>query len=130
MTSGLLRIGMNLLQKRGEFQCRFCALGYRPDSRNESPSLEGQIILIGIESPTAGYRLLIDPRWEELVFPEDRSYFSALLQDLKERVRIDPGGLFKQLISLSVGPLVVNETGSSIEDNPRLWKLASAFEEL
>jgi hypothetical protein len=93
-------------------------------------SPKGQIILIAIEAPKPDLHILIDLNWEEFVLPEDRSYLSALWKDFRERARTDPSGLFGQLKSLSVGPLVVHETGPSIENNPRLWKLASEFGEL
>jgi len=121
---------MVLLNKREMFQGRFCALEYRLDSRTEPSSLQGRIILIVIETATADLRLLIDPRWEEFVKPEDHSYLSALWRGLKERVPIAPGSVFGQLMSLSVGPLAVRETGAALEDNPTLWNLASEFDEL
>ena len=117
-------------KKRENLQGRFCALEYRLAGRHESSPPKGRVILIAIEAPEADLLLLIDPRWEEFVLPEDRSYLSELWADSKERVQIDPKNLFKQLITLSVGPLIVHETGTSIEHNPRLWKLASEFEEL
>ena len=48
---------------------------------------------------------------------------NILLGDFVVRAKEQPAALFKQLSSLSVGPLVTQETGERISDHPQSWSL-------
>jgi hypothetical protein len=51
----------------------------------------------------------------------------SLLKDIRERANEQPESLFKQLSSLSVGPVVTQETGEQISDHPHLLEPFSRF---
>ena len=70
----------------------------------------------------------IAPRFRSIVRDEDWAYIETLLRDLKERARLEPEHLFRQLSSLSVGPLVCEISGARIENNRSLVEITAGFE--
>jgi hypothetical protein len=62
-----------------------------------------------------------------IVQKEDLAYLQSLLRDFKKRARLDPASLFKQLSTLSVGPLVTGVAGEELADYPALQALTSTF---
>jgi hypothetical protein len=72
-------------------------------------------------------RFLVHPELRTIVQGEDLAYIEALLLDLPERAKQHPEELFKQISSLNVGLLVVNEVGSSFSEHPSLIKLLTQF---
>jgi hypothetical protein len=77
-----------------------------------------------------GLRILMHPQLREIVQNDDQIYIGSLLRDLTERAKLSPDALFKQLTSLSVGPLVTQKAGFVVEDDLPLGELVSAFVEL
>jgi hypothetical protein len=65
-----------------------------------------------------------------VVGSEDLPLIRSLLLDFTERAKLHPAALFKQLCSLSVGPLVTHAVGSSLSNHPLLQKCFLKFEEL
>jgi hypothetical protein len=83
-----------------------------------------------LKDENGSLRFLIHPELRSIVEGEDLAYIEDLLQDFLERAKQDPEALFKQLSSLGVGPLVVNEIGSNLCDCPSIQKLSSQFVQL
>jgi len=65
-----------------------------------------------------------------VVGSEDLPLIRSLLLDFTERAKLHPAALFKQLCSLSVGPLVTHAVGSSLSNQLSLQKCFLKFEEL
>jgi hypothetical protein len=77
-----------------------------------------------------GHRhFLVHPELRAMVEGYDLPYLEPLLRDLKERAQFDPDGVFTQLSSLAVGPLVTTQVGPNIADSPSLVTLCSRFVE-
>ena len=81
-------------------------------------------------SNDAKLEVYIAPGLRSLVKPEDWTYINALLNDLKERARVEPEQLFRQLSSLNVGPLICEMAGARIEDNVALSDTIVGFNRL
>ena len=109
---------------------RFCALSYVAEKPSalipQYPSVHVLVLL----SDDAKLEVYIAPGLRSIVKPEDWTYINLLLNDLKERARIEPENLFRQLSSLSVGPLVCEMAGARIEDNTSLSGIIAEFERL
>jgi hypothetical protein len=65
-----------------------------------------------------------------IVQAEDLIYIDSLLQDFKVRAKLHPEALFKQICSLSVGPLVTQEIGLEITDHALFREISTEFVEL
>ena len=72
-------------------------------------------------------RIQINPQWRDFVVEIDLDYLESLLQDLKLRAAEEPEALFRQLSSLSVGPVITHDAGESLADHPQLLQLCNAF---
>jgi hypothetical protein len=57
-------------------------------------------------------QILVHPDWRSLVQEQDLDYLDELFESFIERVSEDPLALFKQLTSLSVGPIVTKCAGT------------------
>jgi hypothetical protein len=57
-------------------------------------------------------QILVHPDWRLLVQERDLDYLEELFGSFIERVSEDPSALFKQLSSLSVGPIVTKCAGT------------------
>ena len=101
----------------------FCTLGYLTQ---DSGTVSFTILLV-LRDSKGGLRLLTDPDWRSLVQRQDVDYISALLADFFVRATEQPAALFEQLSSLSIGPLVTQETGEQISDHSRILELVSRF---
>jgi hypothetical protein len=77
-----------------------------------------------------GLKLRIAPEWTTLVEDADRDYLTEVLTDWKKRATSDPQGLFNQIATLSVGPLVVRQVGSRLSESPYLLDLVKDFQEI
>ncbi len=71
--------------------------------------------------------MLINPKWQSIVPSDDREYISAILNDWKSRISLDPEALFVQACSLSVGPIITALTGSDLATHPALAATAQSF---
>ena len=85
---------------------------------------------MALETEVGNLRFLLDPKWRDIVQLADRDYIEKLCEDLKKRARLDSAGLFKQLTSLEVGPLVTRETGLSLSEKPIIRELCQYLVEL
>ncbi len=74
-------------------------------------------------------RIFVDPDWRNLVQAEDRDYISEILVDFRQRAQHDPEGLFEQVKSLAVGPLLSHSEGTSVAEDPGLLKRCDNFVE-
>jgi len=111
-------------------QCQFCALEYRPKGWHSESSGTAPVILLALRDEAGHVRVVVHPLLTSLVRKEDLVYLQSLLQDFLTRAEFDPGGLFNQLSSLGVGPLVTQAVGEDLRDYPTLQELASEFEPL
>jgi hypothetical protein len=93
---------------------RFCALVYRT-GRAESPSAPERVVILFLGGPGGSLRVLTRRDWRNMVSSEDVEYVQALMDDFRERARSTPDPLFKQVSSLSVGPLVTYAVGAEHE---------------
>lgn len=62
--------------------------------------------------------------------PSDLEYCSELLNDFVKRAQNDPDGLFKQICSLSVGPLITFFTGDRLDRSSVMGLLWENFVDL
>lgn len=97
----------------------FCALVYHPEEQSP-PSEDAVIALFTLEARFGHLEIRVRTRWEEIVRSADRGEMRSLLEDFKKRSAIDPPLLFKQVSSLSVGPLIAREVVSNIKAVPLL----------
>jgi hypothetical protein len=77
-----------------------------------------------------GLSFLVHPELRNVVGEEDSVFIESLLLDFRERAKLHPAALFKQLCSLGVGPLATQEAGSDISEYPPLEVLSRRFLEL
>ena len=87
-------------------------------------------ILLVFEDASSNLRFLVRQNWQSLVQLGDVNYINDLLGDFLERAKERPADLFEQLSSLSVGPLVTQQTGEQISDHPHLLESVSRFVQL
>ena len=106
---------------------RFCSLEYRLRQSEGSGAPSARLILLVVEGREGRLLGFVAPGLSEIVCDADRQYVQELLADIRERVGKDPEALFKQLSSLSVGPLVTHETGICGRQDLRLMPLCSGF---
>lgn len=88
------------------------------------------VTLLALRDEEGGLRFLVHRELSAIVQGEDWAYLQSLLQDFEERAKLDSAGLFKQLSTLSVGPLVTRVVGTDINEYPEIQALSSAFVEL
>jgi hypothetical protein len=62
--------------------------------------------------------LYLRPDWRSVAEPRDHEYLESIFRDFENRLRTDPGVLFRQISKLSVGPIVTKVVGFvSIDDS-------------
>jgi hypothetical protein len=105
---------------------QFFALEYRSEELGTAWSHENVIILL-VRSRNGNLDLLVHPAWHDIVAPAHQEYVQDVLSDFERRTTTDPEGLFKQVATLSVGPLVTYAEGADISDNPKLRKMLDSF---
>jgi predicted NAD/FAD-binding protein len=106
---------------------QFCVLAYRPRSLDTDTSEEQTAVLLVLRKEVGQLRLLVNPEWRKIVEGDDIDYLDSLLKDFRERAKMTPETLFKQICSFGVGPIVAQETGQSLDDHPLLLDLLSKF---
>ena len=116
-------LGQEIFRVDDSPRYQFCVLEYRVQNRINF----GTTILLVLEGDGGILRFFVQPKWRTFVQPEDLDYFESLLRDFPTRAAADPKALFKQLSSLSVGPLVTVEVGENISDRPNLVAMRSTF---
>jgi hypothetical protein len=87
-------------------------------------------MVFALKDASAGLRFLVDPGQLKVIRAEDVEHLESLLGDFIEQAKEQPATLFKQLSSLEVGQLVIQETGENISDNPAQLELSSRFVQL
>ena|ERR1700722_6607612 len=102
---------------------QFCALA--PDTQDSGG--DTPIFLIVFKAASGSLHFLVDPGWRSVVCARDLEYIGSLLHDFLGRAKEQPAALFEQLSSLTVGPLVTQETGERISDHSALVQLSSRF---
>jgi hypothetical protein len=70
---------------------------------------------------------LVHPELHAVVQDADLEYLERLTQDFRERAKLDPDALFKQLSYLNVGPLVTSYAGPTLSEYPNVYSLCSSF---
>ncbi len=108
----------------------FCALAYRPKPEGKTPPCVESIIVIVVKDENGNFRFLVSPTYREVVQGHDLAYIDSLLNDFKERAKLNSEALFQQLCSLGVGPLVTQEAGPSLATHPILLELCRRFVQL
>jgi hypothetical protein len=106
----------------------FCALAYL--ASEEDLAADPRVFLFVLKLSVSELKLQIDQGWRQFVRERDYGYIQALLADVKERTTSDPEALFQQVSSLSVGPVVAQQTGLNLGDYPDLLILCRRFVEL
>jgi hypothetical protein len=81
-------------------------------------------VLLVLKGEDESIRLLVHPEIRTIVQQQDLAYIEALLLDFPERAKQHPEEFFKQILSLGVGPLVVQEEESNLSF---MQKLVSQF---
>lgn len=90
-------------------ELEFCALRFCP-SEPCSDSSDEYVILLAIKDVKA-LNFYIHRAFEQRTAGQHRKYMQQLLPDLVDRSRHSPEAAFRQLASLSVGPLITDEVG-------------------
>jgi hypothetical protein len=85
------------------------------------------VIAILRRSNEGGLLIRAHPDWEELAAAEDRQLIREIIEDLIERVQLNPDSLLQQLAGLGVGQLVTHDVGEDLASRPDLEKLYSRF---
>ena len=111
-------------------QSRFCALEYRPKDWSAASTGASPPILLALRDEEGQLRLLVHHELISIVQAEDWDYVQSLLRDFKERAQRDAATLFKQLTTLSVGPLVTRLAGAEPMDCPELAAHISTYVKL
>lgn len=83
--------------------------------------------MFAIREAECNLRFLVHPELSSIVCEDDLIYLESLLRDFRERAKLHPEALFKQLCSLGSGPLVAQEVGPNFRDRPTLQELSSTF---
>jgi hypothetical protein len=109
---------------------QYCVLAYRASGSGFSTLGGDEPILLAHLSSDIGLSLFISSRWREIVAHEHLDYLRSLLEDFALREKSDPGGLFQQITSLEVGPLVTRHVGEWDSRDDRVKALEFEFEEL
>jgi hypothetical protein len=95
-------------------KCRmaYCTLAYCAPQECVSASVNDSNTLLLVTLLDDGeMRILVNPEWRSFVKEQDLGYLEELFESFIERVSEDPSVLFKQLSSLSVGPIVTKSAG-------------------
>ena len=71
--------------------------------------------MLFLAGPGGALRLLVRRDWRNIVRIDDLEYISDLMGDFQERAQNAPDALFRQVASLSVGPLLTYAVGSDSE---------------
>lgn len=96
-------------EKTPEASTQICTLKYlHPGTQAEAAA--GTVLLFAIKD-RAGLRLYAHPALGQQISDRDRHYVEELVKDLVQRSKQDPEDVFRQLSSLSVGPLITDESG-------------------
>ena len=90
-------------------ELEFCALRFCPSERGPDPNNQ-YVILLAIKDAKA-LNFYIQRAFEQRTAGLDQNYIQQLLPDLVDRSRHSPEAAFRQLASLSVGPLITDEVG-------------------
>jgi hypothetical protein len=86
---------------------QLCTVKYRrPEAMIDST--EGVVILLALKDG-AGLKLYAHSSLRQQISDRDQEYIEDLLKDLTERVKAFPEDVFRQLASLSVGPIITDE---------------------
>jgi hypothetical protein len=87
-------------------------------------------LLIAILDAAEDLSILVDPAWRDFVASEDLEYLKSLLEDFGPRAYSDARGLFVQLTTLDLGPLVTSEVRSFDDLNDMRREIPSHFAKL
>jgi hypothetical protein len=79
-------------------------------ARSRSPeNVESQIVIALVIKHNASLKFYVHKDIQELVSDHDKGYFEDLFPDLSERSKDSPEQVFRELSSLSAGPLRADE---------------------
>jgi hypothetical protein len=109
---------------------RLCFVAYQGLGSEAPPSANQRVLLIAILDASDHLSILVDPAWPDFVSSEDLEYLESLLEDLKPRALLDARGLFVQLTTLNLGPVVTSEVKSINDLNDLRNEIPSHFAEL
>jgi hypothetical protein len=91
----------------------YCTLAYSVPQECARASVNGSnTLLLAMLHDNDEMQILVHPDWRSLVQEQDLDYLDELFESFIERVSEDPLALFKQLTSLSVGPIVTKCAGT------------------
>jgi len=107
---------------------QYCLLEYNPQTQGGSLLRARFAFLLALKDERGNLDFRVHPQWSGLIRAEDSEYIESLLTDWPIRAKFQPDDLFKQLCSLSVGPLQTKQTGQNIADHPAVAELISTFE--
>jgi hypothetical protein len=107
---------------------RFTALAYSADDFLTPPIDPANVIIILVfHSKEGTVEARMRPDWDGVVLEHDREYISAVFEDFRQRVTLDPIQLFEQVSNLSMGPLVTVATGSDLVSDAEFLHLFEEF---
>ena len=91
---------------------KICFVGHATRDADALPTRDQSLLLIGVRESDGTLFIFVDPEWRASATRGDLEYLESLLDDFKERIESDPEGLFAQLSSLNVGPIVTMDVTS------------------
>ena len=118
------------MQDALHFSTGFCLLDYRPSQQSSVSLGGGDAFLFFVRVTPSELKMLVSPYWRNFVTSQDVNYVENILADFMERTKTSPDTLFKQVSSLSVGPIITRVTGSKLEDYEEIKLLIRNFSEL
>jgi hypothetical protein len=105
----------------------FCVLEYLPDLESSHSPAVDRVVLLAQLDDLATLSIRVNPKLRHIVREADLPYIESLLDDFLVRARVDAERLFRQLCSLTAGPLVARTVGERLADHAEIDALASEF---
>jgi 5'-deoxynucleotidase YfbR-like HD superfamily hydrolase len=106
-------VKMTIPSRDRDYRMAYCTLAYCvPQECVRASVNDSNTLLLATLHDSGEMKILVNPDWRSFVQEQDSEYLEELLKSFIERVGEDPSTLFKQLASLSVGPLVTKYAGT------------------
>lgn len=114
------------MQREMPTSVRVCALRYCQPAQVIEPVPGALILLAAKEGPTL--RLYAQASLLRQISESDRDYITGLLEDLVDRSKLEPNEVFRQLSTLSSGPIVTDRVYQLDSGREPIEELYPGFE--
>lgn len=104
---------MVIPSRDGDYRVSYCTLVYCvPQGFARASVNDSNTLLLATLHDSGEMQILVNPDWRSFVQEPDSDYLEELFESFIELLVEDPSALFKQLASLSVGPIVTKSEGT------------------